>query len=128
MKKSDDFCRNPEFGMEKGLAAIARRRWPSNPIDHIAREWGLTEGQARGVLYAQASRSTLNRILKHKRGGLKLWLAIIAEVTGERLENFIEQQANEARREREKWEAEERIQKARLARLSELGERAGFGP
>lgn len=122
LKNTDDFRRNSDFGMEQGLAAIVRRRWPLNPVDQIAREWGLSDGQARGVLYATASRSTLNKILKHKRGGLSLWLEIIAEVTGERLETFIEDQAKRARHERERWEAEERAAEARLARLSECRE------
>lgn len=122
VKNSDDFRRNSEFGMENGLAAIVRRRWPLNPVDQIAREWGLSDGQARGVLYATASRSTLNKILKHKRGGLSLWLEIIAEVTGERLETYIEKQAERARDERRRWEAEERAATARLARLAECRE------
>jgi hypothetical protein len=105
---SDDFCRSSDFGMENGLAKICRRRWPTNSLDHIAAEWGLTVGEARGVLYAQASRSTLNKIMKHRRGGLSLWLEIIAEVTGERLDSYITRQAEEARRERATWEARER--------------------
>jgi hypothetical protein len=127
LKSSDDFCRSSEFGMENALAAICRRRWPSNPIDHIAREWGLTEGQARGVLYAQASRTTLNAVLRHRRGGLRLWLDIIAEVTGEKLEQYIINQAEEARREQAKYEAEVRRLDAMQARLSgRLGEDRRF--
>lgn len=96
-----------DFGMENALAGIVRRRWPSATADNAAAEWGLTEGEAKGVVYATASRTTLNKILKHRRGGLGLWLEIIAEVTGERLDSYITRQAEEAARERDRWTAEE---------------------
>lgn len=107
-KIPNDFCRNSDFGIENALAKIARRRWPTNSLDHIASEWGLTTGEARGVLYASASRSTLNKIMKHRRGGLGLWLEVVAEVTGERLDTYITRQAEEARRERAAAEDRER--------------------
>lgn len=102
-----------DFGMENSLAGIVRRRWPSATIENVAAEWSLTEGQAKGVVYGTASRSTLNKILKHRRGGFGLWLEIIAEVTGERLDGYLTREAERARHERTNWEAEER----RLAQL-----------
>jgi hypothetical protein len=97
-----------DYGMENALAGIVRRRWPSATTDNVAAEWGLTEGEAKGVTYATVSRTTLNKILKHHRGGLGLWLEIIAEVTGERLDSYLTREAERARHERATWEAEER--------------------
>jgi hypothetical protein len=100
--------RPSDFGMENSLAGIVRRRWPSATADNVAAEWNLTEGEAKGVVYATASRTTLNKILKHRRGGLSLWLEIIADVTGERLDSYLTREAERARHERATWEAEER--------------------
>jgi hypothetical protein len=102
-----------DFGMENALAGIVRRRWPSATTDNVSAEWGLSAGEAKGVVYATASRTTLNKIMKHRRGGMGLWLEIIAEVTGERLDSYIQRQAEEAVRERTRWEAEEQ----RLSRM-----------
>ena len=80
---------NSDFGVENALARIVRRRWPTNTLCYIMAEWGLTKGQAQGVLYATASRSTINVIIKHKRGGLRLLVTLGCLVTGETLEHFL---------------------------------------
>lgn len=103
LKISNENCRNPDtgFGIENALAAHVRNRWPTNTLDQIAREWGLTTGEARGVLYAQASRRTLNKIIRHRRGGWKLWIELLGSVTGVTFDQFIEQERLRIRHEQE---------------------------
>lgn len=102
---SNEFSRISDFGLENALAAHVRRRWPNNTLDHIAREWGLTTGEARGVLYAQASRPTLNKIIKHRRGGWPLWIELVGSVTGTTFDQFLEREHDRLRKERERMEA-----------------------
>lgn len=106
VKISNENCRKSDidFGLENALAAHVRRRWPTNTLDNIAREWGLTVGEARGVLYAQASRPTLNKIIRHRRGGWKLWVELIGAVTGVSFDQFLEQERARLRHERERAE------------------------
>lgn len=80
----------PAFGLENALARIVRRRWPVATIDNVAAEWGLTEGRARGVVYAQGSLKTINSILRHKRGGWSIALEMLASVTGEGIDQFLQ--------------------------------------
>ncbi|MCU9611742.1 hypothetical protein OEK97_27940, partial [Escherichia coli] len=70
----------PEHGFENVLASYVRRRCMS--IKDIQNEWGLTDGEARGVMYAQASRATLRKIIKSKRGGWSLGLVLLTGVIG----------------------------------------------
>ena len=80
----------PNFGLENALARIVRRRGPGATIDNVAAEWGLTEGRARGVVYAQGSLKTINSILRHKRGGWAIALEMLASVIGEGVEQFLQ--------------------------------------
>lgn len=105
-------------GTKNAWARYVRRRWRASTLAMIQAEWDLTEGEARGVLYAQASQSTIDKILRHERGGFGLGLEILAHVTGETLEQFIERQALEARHEQSQHEARERHLAALSARLS----------
>lgn len=62
----------------KGAWALyARRRWPKNAVKHVQCEWDLTEAQARGVVYAQASQATIDQIIDHPRGGFGLGLKVL---------------------------------------------------
>jgi len=101
------------LGAANAWAAYVRRRWPTNTLAQIQSEWDLSESQARTLLYANGSLRTFDQILNHKNGGpslaLKIW-EIRFEVT---LEQYIEQQAENARNERAKFEAREQY----LARL-----------
>lgn len=97
----NEFSRSSDFGVEQALAAHVRNRWPTNTLAHIEREWGLTTGEARGCLYAQASRATLNKIIRHRQGGWRLGIELIARVTGVTFDDFIEQERKRLRNERE---------------------------
>jgi hypothetical protein len=115
--------RESDYGLENALAKYARNRWPERTIQHVAHHFDLSESEASKVVYAGASKNTLRKLLHHKRGGFALFLDLLCEATGTRLEDHIERQAQEARNAAAKWDAEER----RLAIISaRLGERRAF--
>ena len=87
--------REKSFGLENALAGYCRRRWPDKPIQHIAREWALTESEASSVLYALASKRVMNAILHHRRGGPFLFFQLAADVAGTSVEDILQQQAGE---------------------------------
>jgi hypothetical protein len=109
--------RETSFGLENALAGYVRRRWPEKTIGHVQREWDLTESEAAKVVYAQASKNTLNKLLHHKRGGIALGVALVTDVCATSLEEHIQSQAERAAHERAFWEAEER-RHLRLVALS----------
>jgi len=109
-------------------ARYVRRRWRANTLSHAMTEWNLTEGEARGLLYAQASQSTIDKILDHPRGGFKLGLEILVIKTGLSLEGYIEQQAGEAANERARIEAKERALASLQTRLGRLSAERSFLP
>ena len=91
MTYSEEDCTisaEPDFGFENVLASYVRRRGMS--IKAIQNEWNLTDGEARGVMYAQASRATVRKILKAKNGGWELGLMLLSGVIGHDLETHIE--------------------------------------
>ena len=110
--------RNDDFGTANGLARLVRRRWPVNTVGFIQSEWDLTEGEAKGVLYAQASRATIDKIKKHSRGGWRVFLEVDAAVIGESLEQFLTREQRRLADERARQEADER-------RLVEMAGRVG---
>lgn len=92
----------PEFGFENVLASYVRRRGMS--IKAIQAEWDLTDGEARGVMYAQASRSTLRKIIKSKRGGWSLGLMLLHGVIGHGLPEHIERTLADERKQFERMD------------------------
>lgn len=100
--------RDNSFGLENALAGYVRRLWPDKTVVHVAHEWGLSESEAAKVVYANASKNTLNKLLHHKRGGFGLFIRLLEDVTATKLENYIKQRAEEARREEAKRGAEAR--------------------
>lgn len=88
-------------------ARYCKRRWPNNTVKAVISEWGLTEGAAKGLVFGQASQSTIDQVLDHPRGGFALGLEILAVKTAITLEQYIEQQAHNARRERAELDARE---------------------
>ena len=103
-------------GTKDAWAEYVRRRWKINCVAAAQAEWDLTEGEAKGLVYGQASQPTIDKILDHHRGGFRLGLAILELRTQTALANFIETEAERAKHERTTWEERER----HLARLEAL--------
>lgn len=115
-------------------AKYVRHRFPTNALCEIQRTWKLTEGQARGVLYAQASQTTIDAILDSMSPlkAFSLGLEILCIRLNTSLEDYIRFQAEEACNERAQWEARERHLQALATRVAEhrsfggpLAEQAG---
>lgn len=110
--------RDGDYGLENALAKYVRNRWMDKTVAYVAHEWTLSEAEAKNVVYANASKNTLNKILHHKRGGPKLFVQLVFDATNYNLERYIVDQAEEAAHERATWEARERhlaILQARVA-------------
>lgn len=111
------------LGTKNAWAKYVRNRWRTNTLAMIQAEWDLTEGEARGVLYAQASQSTIDKIIDREDerrpfGGFRLGLVILEIRTQTQLEDFIVHQGQEAARESARWEAEQRRLAILEARVS----------
>ncbi len=111
--------RENDFGLENALAGYVRRRWPDKTVSYVQHEWGLSESEAAKVVYANASKNTLNKLLHHRRGGFALFLHLLEDATATKLSDFIEQQAQVAAREAKTWAAEEARLEALATRVSE---------
>jgi hypothetical protein len=111
--------RESDYGLENALAKHVRNRWPDKAVQYVAHEWDLSESEAAKVVYANASKNTLNKILHHKRGGAFLFIQLVCDVAATPLERIVEMQAERARHESAQWDAEERRLAAMSARLSE---------
>jgi hypothetical protein len=118
--------KSTRFGLENALARHVRRRWPKNTICLVQSEWDLEAGEARGVVYGTASRTTLNKIIRHRRGGWRLGLLMLEGVTGQSLGDFIISERERLRHEREQYEERDRHLVAMAADLR-LGDRLGLG-
>lgn len=118
---SDEFVGKSSFRLstKNAWAKYVRNRWPLATVGMIQAEWALTEGEAKGLVYAQASQTTIDKILEHPNGGFALGLEILAMKTATTLENYIAAEARKARHERERAEARERDLAALKARVSE---------
>jgi hypothetical protein len=88
--------------LEAALAAKARRDHPANTVDLVSAEYDLTNGEARGLVAGIASRGTINKAIRS--GGYRLCLALIADVLGMTLDQFVEIEAGRLSHEREKLE------------------------
>lgn len=127
---SEDFRRKREirFGTKNGYARLVRNRWPTNTVCQVMAEWSLTDGEARGVVYAQASQRTIDKIEQHPRGGWPIILEVKALVLGATVFDFIE-------KEQVRLAEQQRRAEAELARLDQaardlpfaLGLRGGVG-
>lgn len=117
--------RESDFGLENALAGYVRRRWPDKTIPHVQHEYGFTESEAAKVVYGNASKNTLKKLLHHKRGGFPLFVELLADACGTTLEQHIKTQAERAAHERRSWEAEERRQQTLAALVS--GDRGDLG-
>lgn len=108
--------RENDFGLENALAGWVRRRWPDKTIPHVMAHFDLSESEAAKVVYANASKNTLRKLLHHKRGGTGLFIDLVCDATAASLENYIKTQAERAAAERARWADEER----KLVRLAEF--------
>ena len=110
--------------IENALAKIVRRRWPSNTVENVAAEWGLTHGRARNVVYAHTSMASLNLIVRHKRGGWPIIIAIFETVIKTSLRDYVSQEVrglNETlRRAQREADALAKLE-SDLCELSDLG-------
>lgn len=116
---------SPDQTTKDAWAQLVRRRFHGqNLVKRCMADWELTEGQARGLVYAQATQPTIDHIIKRDPiEGFALSLEITTTVTGVRLEEYFEHKAKESRRGIAEWEAEER----RLETLAALDrERRSF--
>lgn len=117
MKVGDDLCsrgenrRPADFGIENCLARKVRRENPSGTINATAAEYDLTNGEARGIVYARTGLRTINKIIK--KGGWALWLELGETLLGEPLDRHII-------RERERLHAEQQRAKERDRHLLEV--------
>jgi len=112
--------REIELGLENALARLVRRRWPEKTVENVQAEWDLSRGQAQGVVYAHASRSTINTIIRHKRGGVRLLISLGCVMTGETLSSLIASEVATLEHQAATRDAEARVLadlEARLARL-----------
>lgn len=109
--------REKDFGLENALAGYVRRRWPVKTIAFVQHEWGLSESEASKVVYANASKNTLRKLLHHKRGGFALFVELLCDACSTSLEEHIHTQAERAAHERRQREAEERRWSALASRL-----------
>jgi len=99
---SDDFI--PEFtdgsyGIENALAAYVRRRWPQNTVKRVCLHFAMTEGLARGVVYATGGLRGLNICIR--KDGWPLLLFIGTAMLRHTLQTHIEK---ERERERTTWQ------------------------
>lgn len=105
------------------LAAFTVRRWSVNRRKEIQREWDLSPDEARGVMEATASASTIDKIWKHPRGGWSVALPVLGAVIGQGVGDFFA-----AERARALHEAEQiRRDAERLAALEDTAIRS-FAP
>ena len=71
---------------------VRNRFYGQKLLFRVMEEWGLTEGEARGVIYAQASQNTIDKIKQPPRGGWLVTLQVEAAVYGETAEQAIEKE------------------------------------
>lgn len=88
-------------------ALYARRRWPANGVKAAMEEWGLTEGEAKGLFAAQISQPTIDKIIDHRRGGFAIGLLILEIRTQTALVDFIDHEKERLRHERRASEERE---------------------
>lgn len=98
-------------------AAYARRRWRTNALAMIMDEWDLSEGEARGLLYASVSQRTIDKVLDHLGpcDGFRLALEVLLIRQGISFEQFIEHEKERLEHEGRRIE-EERRSMAEMAR------------
>lgn len=107
-----------DFTTKNAWAKYVRNRWRTNTVCEVQREWGLTDGEARGVVYAQASQPTIDKIKRSRRGGPLLALQVEALFWGETLEGLLTRALEQERGRIANARAEQDAQEARLVAMA----------
>jgi len=98
---------------KESWAAYVRRRWqpPLNCQAMCEREWSLSPGRAHGLVWSNVTLPTIDAILAHRNGGLRVLLEVEAIRLGLSVDAFFERIADEERQaiahERRQFEARE---------------------
>lgn len=108
-----------DFGTRNAVARILRRQFPTNGVKLTMAAFNLTEGEAKGAFYANASQNTIDKI--KKKGGWPMVLEIEAMVLGQSLEDFIEQRRANERQTFEQRDSSLRQMAADLPRVLGVG-------
>lgn len=79
MRIRDEFVTKTaaKLSTKNAWALYVRRRWPQNTVNHVCIEWDLTDGEARGLVFASGSQRTIDKVIDHPRGGFGLALLIL---------------------------------------------------
>lgn len=74
-------------GLRDALADLCRRRWPSGTAKAVARAFDLSLDQARAIVAAKGSLSSLEQVLKN--GGWQVVFPLLGEVIGQSAEQYL---------------------------------------
>lgn len=109
-----------KLSTKNAWAKYARLRWPNNGVKGAMAEWDLTDGQARGLVYAQVSQATIDTILDHPNGGFGLGLEILCLRMQTSLEDYVAQAEQGAEDARLRAQADQEAARAMQSRLAGL--------
>jgi hypothetical protein len=104
--------RPDDYGPENALARKVRNEYPVKPVERVMAEYGLTRGEAAGVVYGTASKTTMKKVIK--ASGLGLAIELWCDVLADTLEAHLEREAKEARDAENRSQAIRRAAEARL--------------
>jgi hypothetical protein len=84
------------YTTKNAWAKLARTRWPSNGVKLAMAEWGLTEGEAKGLFGAHISQATIDKIGDHPRGGMDTSIRVLEYRFRTTLRQFLESERRAA--------------------------------
>lgn len=102
----------PRLGLDRtladSLAVYCEQAFPAQGRrKSVANTFDLTMDEARTVLEARASRTVVDRILKHRNGGWRIALPVLGAVIGQTADAFIIQERERLADERRQYEERE---------------------
>lgn len=101
----------PNLGLTRhtrdALAEYCRLRWPVGRRKAVAREWALTDDEARAVCEATPGTQTIDKIWKHPNGGWSVLVPVLGAVIGQSFETWLNQERGRLARERTRLEAQD---------------------
>lgn len=71
------------------LSSYCAHRWPVGRRKAVAREWSLSDDEARSVCSGRASWQTFDKIIHHKRGGWAVLFPLFGALLDETAEHHI---------------------------------------